>query len=54
MCYYMKKTYNLVQSLKQSGCSDFVARNDSQLFNAKTLTLVYGEVNYHVYLFFFK
>ncbi|OXU31199.1 hypothetical protein TSAR_015946 [Trichomalopsis sarcophagae] len=42
-CYYMKKTYQLVQSMKQNGKSDFVARNDSQLFNARTLTLVYGE-----------
>ncbi|XP_058800086.1 peroxisomal acyl-coenzyme A oxidase 3 isoform X3 [Phymastichus coffea] len=43
ICYYMKKTYEVVQSLKEKGCSDFVVRNDSQLFNARTLTLVYGE-----------
>ncbi|XP_014236981.1 peroxisomal acyl-coenzyme A oxidase 3-like isoform X1 [Trichogramma pretiosum] len=42
-CYYMQKTHELVSSFKQSGYSDFEARNDSQLFNARTLTLVYGE-----------
>ncbi|KAJ8680097.1 hypothetical protein QAD02_015884 [Eretmocerus hayati] len=42
-CYYMKKTLDVVRILKQNGSSDFEARNDSQLFNARTLTLAYGE-----------
>ncbi|XP_011506012.1 PREDICTED: peroxisomal acyl-coenzyme A oxidase 3 [Ceratosolen solmsi marchali] len=42
-CYYLKKTYNLVQALKKNGCSDFVAKNNSQVFHARTLALVYGE-----------
>ncbi|XP_014215608.1 peroxisomal acyl-coenzyme A oxidase 3 isoform X2 [Copidosoma floridanum] len=42
-CYYMQKTYLVIQSLKKSGCNDFETRNDSQLFNARTLTLVYAE-----------
>lgn len=45
----MKKTYQLVQSMKRNGNSDFVVRNDSQLFNARTLTLVYGEVKIYFY-----
>lgn len=45
-CFYLKKTYNLVFALKKRGCSTFTTRNDSQLFNARTLALTYGEVNY--------
>lgn len=43
-CYYLKKTYETVLFLKKQGCSDFDTKNDSQLFNARTLALVYGEV----------
>ncbi|XP_015179263.1 PREDICTED: peroxisomal acyl-coenzyme A oxidase 3 [Polistes dominula] len=43
VCYYLKKTYKHVQSLKENGCTDFMVRNNSQLFFAKTLSLVYGE-----------
>ena len=52
-CYYMKKTFERVKMLKQNGSNDFVAKNDSQLFYARNLTLVYGEVihkfNSHYY-----
>lgn len=44
-CYYLKKTHDTVHLLKQLKCSNFVVRNDSQLFNARTLALVYGEVS---------
>lgn len=43
VCYYLKKTSARVQDLKQKGCTDFMVRNDSQLFFARTLSLVYGE-----------
>ncbi|KAJ8680098.1 hypothetical protein QAD02_015885 [Eretmocerus hayati] len=43
VCYYTKKTFKVVSDLKQSGKSDFEIRNESQLFYARTLTLVYGE-----------
>ncbi|KAI4499967.1 hypothetical protein M0802_004837 [Mischocyttarus mexicanus] len=43
MCYYLKKTNERVQNLKENGCTDFTVRNDSQLFYARTLSLVYGE-----------
>ncbi|XP_014600392.1 PREDICTED: peroxisomal acyl-coenzyme A oxidase 3-like [Polistes canadensis] len=41
--YYLKKTNEHVQSLKENGCTDFMVRNNSQLFYARTLSLVYGE-----------
>ncbi|XP_046820780.1 peroxisomal acyl-coenzyme A oxidase 3 [Vespa crabro] len=43
LCYYLKKTYKHVQDLKENGYTDFMIRNDSQLFFARTLSLVYGE-----------
>ncbi|KAK2586248.1 hypothetical protein KPH14_001504 [Odynerus spinipes] len=43
ICYYLKKTSEHVQNLKQKGYSHFMVRNDSQLFFARTLSLVYGE-----------
>ena len=43
-CYYLKKTYDRVQRLKKSGSDNFEARNDSQTYFARTLSLVYAEV----------
>ncbi|XP_012272767.1 peroxisomal acyl-coenzyme A oxidase 3 isoform X2 [Orussus abietinus] len=43
VCYYVKKTYERVQILKKGGHSEFTVRNDSQMFFARTLTLVYGK-----------
>lgn len=45
VCYYLKKTYQHVNNLKSSGMSDFDAKNNSQAFLARTLSLVYGEVS---------
>lgn len=45
VCYYLKKTYQHVNNLKSSGMSDFYAKNNSQAFLARTLSLVYGEVS---------
>ncbi|XP_033230396.1 peroxisomal acyl-coenzyme A oxidase 3-like isoform X2 [Belonocnema kinseyi] len=42
-CYYLKKTYERVHRLKQNGNGNFEARNDSQTYFARTLTLVYAE-----------
>ncbi|KAL2721083.1 peroxisomal acyl-coenzyme A oxidase 3 [Vespula maculifrons] len=43
LCYYLKKTNKRVQDLKEDGYTDFMVRNDSQLFFARTLSLIYGE-----------
>ncbi|XP_029165849.1 peroxisomal acyl-coenzyme A oxidase 3-like [Nylanderia fulva] len=43
VCYYVKKTYERVKNLKSNGVSDFDTRNNSQMFLARTLSLVYGE-----------
>ncbi|XP_072751656.1 peroxisomal acyl-coenzyme A oxidase 3-like isoform X2 [Anoplolepis gracilipes] len=43
VCYYLKKTYQYVNDLKSNGISDFDAKNNSQTFLARTLSLVYGE-----------
>ena len=37
--------------LKQSGKTDFETRNDSQLFYAKTLSIVYAEVKQNLKTF---
>lgn len=42
-CYYLKNTYEKVQRLKNNGNGNFEARNDSQTYFARTLTLVYAE-----------
>lgn len=44
VCYYLKKTYQRVEALKSNNMSDFDAKNNSQTFLARTLSLVYGEV----------
>ncbi|XP_012224250.1 peroxisomal acyl-coenzyme A oxidase 3 [Linepithema humile] len=43
VCYYLKKTYQRVEVLKSNNASDFDAKNNSQSFLARTLSLVYGE-----------
>ncbi|XP_032687602.1 peroxisomal acyl-coenzyme A oxidase 3 isoform X2 [Odontomachus brunneus] len=43
VCYYVKKTHQRVKELKVNGMSDFDARNNSQTFLARTLSLVYAE-----------
>ncbi|GAB1864324.1 Acyl-coenzyme A oxidase [Camponotus japonicus] len=43
MCYYLKKTYQHIKDFKSNGMSDFDITNNSQLFLARTLSLVYGE-----------
>lgn len=49
VCYYLKKTYQCVNKLKSSGMSEFDTRNNSQIFLARTLSLVYGEHAIMVY-----
>ncbi|CAL1688602.1 unnamed protein product [Lasius platythorax] len=49
VCYYLKKTYQRVKDLKSNGMSDFDIRNNSQMFLARTLSLVYGEHALMVY-----
>ena len=44
VCYYLNKTHQRVKDLKSSGMSDFDAKNNSQTFLARTLSLVYAEV----------
>lgn len=42
-CYYLKKTHEKVQILKNNGNGNFEARNDSQTYFARTLSLIYAE-----------
>lgn len=51
LCYYLKKTNKRVQDLKEDGYTDFMVRNDSQLFFARTLSLIYGEVRNYFFCF---
>ncbi|CAH0406267.1 unnamed protein product [Chilo suppressalis] len=41
--YVLKTTYDKFNELKSSGKDDFQAKNDSQSYNAVTLSIVYGE-----------
>ncbi|XP_049867452.1 peroxisomal acyl-coenzyme A oxidase 3 [Pectinophora gossypiella] len=41
--YMLKMTHEKVSTLKSSGKDNFSAKNDSQSFNAVTLSVVYGE-----------
>jgi len=43
MCYLLEKTEFLLKSLIQSGKDNFTARNESQVFHARTLSLAYIE-----------
>ncbi|XP_054003972.1 peroxisomal acyl-coenzyme A oxidase 3 [Hylaeus anthracinus] len=43
-CYYLKKTYEQVRQLKNEGLNDFVVRNDTQVFLAQTLSVLYGQL----------
>lgn len=47
--YALKMTYEKVSKLKQEGKDNLQAKNESQSYNAVTLSIVYGEV-----CFFFK
>jgi len=50
MCYYLKKTYQHIKDFKSNGMSNFDITNNSQLFLARTLSLIYGEVNEYKYI----
>lgn len=52
VCYYLKKTYQRVKDLESNGMSDFDIRNNSQMFLARTLSLVYGEVKKKMHMLF--
>ncbi|XP_017882631.1 peroxisomal acyl-coenzyme A oxidase 3 [Ceratina calcarata] len=43
VCYYLKRTYEQVQNLQRNGCDDFEIRNNTQVFFAQTLSLLYGQ-----------
>lgn len=45
VCYYLDKTQKRFEDLKSQGLDDWHGRNDSQMFFARTLALVYGEVD---------
>lgn len=49
--YVLKMTAEKVSKLKAEGKSNFWAKNDSQSFNAVTLSVVYGEVSYKSIIF---
>ncbi|KPJ20956.1 Peroxisomal acyl-coenzyme A oxidase 3 [Papilio machaon] len=41
--YTLKTAYEKVESLKAAGRDNFQAKNESQPYNATTLSIVYGE-----------
>ncbi|XP_051170139.1 peroxisomal acyl-coenzyme A oxidase 3-like [Leptopilina boulardi] len=43
ICNYLKKTHERIENLRKNGGNNFTARNDSQMFFAKTLSLIYAE-----------
>ncbi|XP_043467952.1 peroxisomal acyl-coenzyme A oxidase 3-like [Leptopilina heterotoma] len=43
VCYHLKKTYEQMQFLRKQGMNSFEIRNNSQMFFARTLSLVYAE-----------
>lgn len=43
VCHYAKKTYEQTQRLKAAGQNDFDVKNNSQLFHAQTLSILYGQ-----------
>lgn len=43
MCYLLEKTESVLQSLLKGGKDSFTARNESQVFHARTLSLAYIE-----------
>lgn len=43
--YVLKMTAEKVAKLKSEGKNNFEAKNDSQSYNAVTLSVVYGEVS---------
>ncbi|XP_029043115.1 peroxisomal acyl-coenzyme A oxidase 3 [Osmia bicornis bicornis] len=51
-CYYLKNTYEYSQVLKSKGCDDFEVRNNTQVFFAQTLSLLYGQ--HAVMMYFVK
>jgi acyl-CoA oxidase len=46
--FTLKQTYEKVAELKKAGKSNFDAKNQSQSYNAVTLSVVYGEVIFFV------
>lgn len=46
--YVLKMTYEKVSKLKQEGKDNLQAKNESQSYNAVTLSIVYGEVCFFI------
>lgn len=44
VCYLLKQSYEKVQKLSQQGVDAFTAKNESQVFYLRTLSIVYIEV----------
>lgn len=45
ICYLLRQTYAQFQLLKDQRNDVFTAKNDSQMFFAKDLSIVFAEVN---------
>lgn len=45
ICYLIRKTYAQLQLLKAQGKDAFTVKNDSQMFFAKDLSIVFAEVS---------
>lgn len=44
VAWSLEKTYQYSLELKNKGASTFNVRNDTQVFHAQTLSIVYGQV----------
>lgn len=47
VAWSLEKSYQYTIELKNNGASAFSVRNDSQVFHAQTLSIVYGQVRMH-------
>lgn len=51
VAWLLEKTYQYSLELKNKGASAFNIRNNSQIFHAQTLSIVYGQVRtFHIEL----
>jgi len=50
ICYLLSHTYAQLEMLKSQNKDLFTAKNDSQMFFARNLSIVFGEVNIYIVL----
>lgn len=52
LCYLLRQTYAQLQLLKDQKKDLFTAKNDSQMFFARDLSIVFAEVNINIHVIF--